>query len=460
MNKRQNETSRIHNSSYYFIPFAIDNKIEREKIDPMWEAHFRDTKYFLKYITTNINSFSDFGYRYSFTLSEWGRNKLNIISDYDLCTLEERRYSQELDFNYYIKDIRMFLFDTKIGFLVINIRHMNNEDPNHIASKNYHLKKVYNAKTSYSMVKNKSIRTLYSLSEYILKNTLKYNFILFFNFNNENEFRCNVLTHYHYKLESDIQKDNIKAIKKQLFYLKRNYHSEWDFQDEYLESTEFTNEYFEASPYIHWAITSEAAVCITVSTPNVFFVGNSFYDNFHSYYLYVYVLALHQKFELYNLLTSFNRTYNKELDVMPKNENIYKSCVDELIDFRAKHVFAIISESNTYQTVYEKACYAFSLQKLFNDIDEQSNKALASIDKRINDRREKYQQQISLVIGIIAFFGYFPAIESIILCIDKLSLIIPLKDYILATKIIVVSLLSVLWIILFIKYCIDSKKMR
>lgn len=79
-------------------------------------------------------------------------------------------------------------------------------------------------------------------------------------------------------------------------------------------------------------------------------------------YLYLYILALHQKYALYYFLTNFS---------IEQNMAGLEKKLQDLVNFKAKYVFEIISESETYQTVYYKQCKSFALEELYRDIDEQ-----------------------------------------------------------------------------------------
>lgn len=405
---RPNLTYRIRNSSYVFIPFFCNDNFDNDSINHIWRIKNQGNRYFLKYIVDKLTHDSSRVCCRPYLMDDEVRNKLGIVHSSRRCYLETRQYAMDGEpFSFYIGEILLFLFETNIGFLIYKIDHCKEDTHGIIASKNYHLKKihttlVYTEKddgTKAALVLGTTaINSLSLLSEYILENTIGSKVEIFFNYAEKSERRSNILTHFNLKLEKKLSDTDNSTIEDILFHLKRNYHSEWEIEG---ASIYKDAEYFKASPYIRWGISSEATVCLTITDPETFFVGNSFYDNFHSYYLYEYVLALHQKYALYYFLTNFKA--ESDLDELEKN-------IAELANFRAKYVFQVISESETYQTVYSKQCKVFELESLFADINEQVNRVMQIKKVADEHKLEEQNDKINLILGLIAFLGVFSAI--------------------------------------------------
>lgn len=426
--ERPNLINRIKNTSYIFVPFVCAKNTDFSNIDIYWRAKSQNNKYFLKYIVDKLIPESNSVCCRPYLMDDNVRSDLGIIESSCNCYIETMKYAEGVTFSLRINEILLFMFDTNIGFIVYKIEHESTDSAYRIASKNYHLKKIHNTilytrkddgTNSTLVIASASINSLSTLTEYILNKTISSETQIFFNYCEKSERRSNILTHYNLKLEHKLCDDDQDEIDKILFYLKRNYHYQWDRD----AGDKIKNEeYFRASPYIHWGITSEATICLTLTDPETYFISNSFYDNYHSYYLYIYILALHQKYALYYFLTKFSVNSNIEQ---------LESYLSELADFRAKYVFQIISESETYQTVYNKTRNSFALDNLFTDIDEQVNRVI-DIKKVINDKKnDKQANHINLILGILTFFSLFSALVDLNTLIDWLKIFLTESQLIL-----------------------------
>ena len=295
--ERPNLINRIKNSSYIFVPFVCSKNTDFSNIEIYWRAKSQNNKYFLKYIVDKLIPESNTVCCRPYLMDDNVRSDLGIIESSCNCYIETMKYADEITFSFRINEILLFMFDTSIGFIVYKIEHESTDSAYRIASKNYHLKKIHNTvlytrkedgTNSTLVIASASINSLSTLTEYILEKTINTETQIFFNYCEKSERRSNILTHFNFKLDHNLCDNDQAEIDKILFYLKRNYHYQWDRDKGDKIKTE---EYFKASPYIHWGITSEATICLTLTDPETYFVGNSFYDNYHSYYLYIYIIA-------------------------------------------------------------------------------------------------------------------------------------------------------------------------
>lgn len=402
---RPNLAHRMKNTSYIFAPFSGEKSFENLGVDNFWREKRQGNKYFLKYIVEKLSHDSNNVCCRPYLMDDNLRNTLGIVSPSDCCYIDTSKYViGDNPFSFYIREILLFLFETNIGFIIYKIEHSSEDTSDIIASKNYHLKKVhttllYTEKddgTKASLVLGiETINSLSLLTEYILSKTLDEKVDVFFNYNSAEERRSNILTHYNLRLDQPLCDEDNSKIEDILFHLKRNYHHEWKVE----ETTVYNEaEYFKASSHIRWGITSEATICLTITDPQTYFVGNSFYDNFHSYYFYLYILSLHQKCALYYYLTNFSTK---------RSVNELEKGLQELAYFKAKYGFKIISESETYQTIYSKQCRAFMLDKLYSDIDEQINRVM-EVKNILNEERKNQQEaRINWILGLITFLSFF-----------------------------------------------------
>lgn len=409
---------RLDNCSYIFIPFYSYSKQDCLKDlvanSENWIEQNNTYKYFLKYIGDKLSVSSSTYCVQHYVLSNEKRISLGIVDWNTNCYMDAKKSNESRHpFSFKIQDICIYTFDTNIGLLVIKILHPLQDSYGRIATKCYHLKKVYSAKLYIKnqnglVTSSRKIYSLFELAEYLLDCTGVKKRTLFFNYSNMNEYRCNILTHYGMLLDHKLCESDLKEIKKILFYLRRNYYSQWTYNSEDDEDTEN----YSPSPYIHWGITSEGTACVTVIDPTVNFVTNSFIKNFHSYYLMMYILCLHQKLALYNYLSMFS------IDLQNSPEDI-DEYLKSLAEFRAKYVFEIISESETYQTVYKRTRQAFGLKFLFNDMEDQVRR-ITEIQRSIAENRQtKLENRINIIGGLLGFFCVFSTLIDVQELLEK-----------------------------------------
>lgn len=442
---------RLDNCSYIFIPFYSFSNLESLKElvikSEKWTEQDNTYKYFLKYISDKLSLSSATYCVQQFSLSNEKRKELGILDSSTNCYMSAKKSNESRHpFSFKIKEISLYTFDTNIGILVFKILHPVQDSYGRVATKCYHLKKVYLAKL---YIKNQEslvtgyqdVNNIYDLAKYLLDCTAVKEKSLFFNYTNVNEYRSNILTHYGMVLNHPLDNSDSVEIKKILFYLRRNYYSQWTYNSENDEG----EENYSPSPYIHWGITTEGTACVTVIDPKVNFVTNSFHKNFHSYYLVMYILCLHQKLALYNYLSMFSADLQNKPEIIDKY-------LKNLAEFRAKYVFEIISESETYQTVYEKTRQAFGLGALFNDIEDQVRR-INEIQKTIaEDRQTKLENRISIIGSILGFFCVFSTLVDVQELLEKFSWLLGEQGVNIAQQIssIIIVIISLIMIIVFL----------
>jgi len=444
---------RLTNISYIFIPFyySLTTDLLSQKVEESdhWVQQSNTYKYFLKYIVEKFRSDSPDYCIQQFLLNDINRKDLGIISSEISCYMRAKKSNESgHPFSFKIKGITLYTFDTNIGIIEFKILHPSQDSYSRIATKCYHLKKVYTAKLyidgNEGLVKNQNVDNLFALAEYIVDNIgiSSEDRQIFFNYSDPNEYRSNILTHYGLVLDEPISDAHLEEIRKILFYLRRNYYSQWTY-DKGQDDKEAN---YSPSKYIHWGITSEGTACVTVIDSQVNFVTNSFFKNFQSYYLIMYVLCLHQKFSLYNYLSMLGR----DLQDNPTEINAY---ITYLAELRAKYMFGIISESETYQTVYKKTRQAFGLNALFSDVEDQARR-ITEIQNAIAERKqEKRDDKINTLGTFLSFFCVFSTIVDIQELIAKLDWLLGANGVKTAQQIgsITILLIGIVLIVVFIK---------
>lgn len=149
-----------------------------------------------------------------------------------------------------------------------------------------------------------------------------------------------------------------------------------------------------------WGISPEAAVCLACpAMGNKEFVKTTFIRNFHSQYLYMYVLLLHQKFMLYQLMNCIGTT---------SEENKLKTYRKQLYEFEMNFSFSRITEVVQYQELYDKMSQVFALQMMYNDIREPMD-ALAEMEKTQREEQQKEADEKTnqglILLSLLAVFS-------------------------------------------------------
>ena len=99
----------------------------------------------------------------------------------------------------------------------------------------------------------------------------------------------------------------------------------------------------------------------------------------------MYVLLLHQKYELYNLLTRIGVGRYNDLEKLEE----YRK---ELFEFETDFVFSRITEVPQYQDLYDKISAAFALKDMYADVREPLI-SLSEERRQESDKKQKAQDE-------------------------------------------------------------------
>ena len=218
-------------------------------------------------------------------------------------------FDQTLKFKMRLLGLDLFVFSTSVCILAFKINFAE-DDAFYIANAQYRLKKV-TREVLFPLFGEAQPITLYGLAEQELKKLNETGDIqiennLFFCANPHTP-RANTLTIL------NVEEANGHHYDKELFYL-RNCYSEGFIYNENDDSN--SSEVFTPSIDTLWGITPEAVVCLTCSgNGREQFIKNTFFQNFNTQYLFMYVLLLHQKYSLYNFMMKVNTDINNNIEV-------------------------------------------------------------------------------------------------------------------------------------------------
>lgn len=390
------------NTSYFFIPFSYKRKfheiIGKINSDQNWELFEDKINYMFKYVADKLDSNNENECRcYHFLLKKEARDRLYIAglnSEFEL--LENHPEKGKIRFAFTLQKVHLYCFATGIGILAFQISYRN-ADPYYIANAQYYMKKISRTKihtNQGSMVSGRDdILTLLKLAEYILsdiKNEFKCEF---FFYSNEERERSNILTY--------IEVPSMENTQQKLFFLKRSVGDTF----QYIENKEQEKrETYVHSEKVEWGFSPESAACLVLHRQDAenHFVDKVFYRNFHSQYLFMYVLLLHQKYVLYLFLTQIGigeYTDHRSLEQ-------YKN---DLYEFETNYVFSCITEVPQYQELYNKMYEVFALREMYEDVREPLQSLAEIRRENVEKQLKENDEQINKALILLSFFSVFSA---------------------------------------------------
>ena len=287
-----------------------------------------------------------------------------------------------------MKSIQLFCFRTRVGIIAFKI-HFESNDPLFISSALYNLKKVSREKIH--PYGSKESTTFLSMAKEVMHTLKSEQDFQFFFYANPSTERANILAHIEVEPKDDY--------KFELFYLRRCY-SDGFLYSENKELDE--REIYTPSQDIVWGISPEAAVCLTCpERGRADFIHGTFFNNFNTQYLFMYVLLLHQKYVLYMFMVQIGiGTYN--------SIELLEGYRQELYEFETDFVFSCITVVPQYQTLYERMMEAFSLKDMFEDVREPlsslSEVRRADAEKKQKERDDNVNRSLFL-LSLLTFFS-------------------------------------------------------
>ena len=389
-----------NNSCFIFLPFSFGkgtdfaDLCEAFRSSGIWRDAAMHTKYLFRYVSERLQGGNGTeSQAVHFRILEerkeefgFGEGHLRYVSGRD--KNRKQTEAERGEYVFRMIDAEVFLFNTHVGILAIRIQFQEN-DPLMIASAQFHIKKVSKV-VIYTREGNSPFPDRKTFSFLDIGKLLtdpvdrKYPLAYFF-FAQENGERANML--------SLIETDHMENCRRDLFYLRRCYErSGFHYvPDEKLEEKEV----YYASDDTVWGITEEAAACLICRGMNRSgFLEHEFFTNFHTQYLFVYVLLLHQKYVLYRFLTVLSSNGNSSLKELEE----YKYNLEAL---ERDFVFTRITEVPQYQNLYNRLVDAFSLKDMYQDVYE----PITSLTEQKRIRSENKLNQALLFLSVLGLFS-------------------------------------------------------
>ncbi|MBE6665520.1 MAG: hypothetical protein E7603_04760 [Ruminococcaceae bacterium] len=375
------------NKSYLFVPFSFldtekfENFINGLEKSCRWLPATDKNDYLFKYVTDKLMSEKRKDRQcFHFIANESAANECGVFFDNNTFyqTTARQADGKKTPFSFLISDIHLHCFGTSVCILTFGLE-FEKSDPAYIASAQYHLRKIYQERI-HSPESGESFTFLELAKRFMLH--MQKGFTLdFFFYTNPSTERANFFTY----LETP-KKDSYD---RELYYLKWCYNDTFVYDE---ETDRSGSENYKASADTIWGISPSASVClVSPNDQNQKFLNNTFFPNFKNQYLFMYILLLHQKYEMYLLLTKIGVGMNNNLKELEKYH-------DDLCEFETDFVFSNITEVPQYQRLYEKTARIFALADMFKDIRE----PLTALEER---RRKKSDEKMNSVLTMLSLLS-------------------------------------------------------
>lgn len=388
--------------AFAFLSYKTANSKEantKEIFDPkFWDKQDKQSsKYMLSYVAKRI----DCDDPNKSICTCWNLKKEFILS--------ERFFSKNLELKetyFSISNVKCFMFATKIVIFSIELD-FSNADYDTLSSILYEIKQqkapLISSKSGVAFnPKNYIDNLICTTGMNELKNYDSYS--------NDSYQRINILTYYETENKEDID-DQI------MFRLSHIYNNNFI----YSADTDDKFKVYKNNTVCTWGVTAEACACISYLNGNNNFTRNVFRNNFDQYYLLMYAMVLHQKFNLYSILEEFGTVLTaKESDSYESAEK-YR---DSFYRFKQDYNFHIISEVTQYQNVYDLMYKAMSIDDILNDVKE----PLDAINTILSEKHEKAERtsdkKTESALTVLSIFAVFSAL------IDSWDFLTNIKDII------------------------------
>lgn len=128
---------------------------------------------------------------------------------------------------------------------------------------------------------------------------------------------------------------------------------------------------------------------------------NRYFSHFHHYYIFTYVVLLHQKYMYYHYLSEIRDAATNNLEILEKYQ-------EELYDFNRIYSYPTISDVVNYQLFYTYTREIFEIDLLYASIHEPIDD-LAELRRNLSDKKDTRRENL---VNIILFALSFMTICS------------------------------------------------
>lgn len=303
--------------------------------------------------------------------------------------------SEDFSINFTIPAIRLYLFETGVGFFVVDVRYCNPQSLCAIARGNFYLKKVGIRKEdcTYSHT-NPFDKTIIVEDEFpgisfIRTTASKFGKFSFFERENDFPRHCLVFTYIILDQVEENQDQRTQFIEKSLFRLSKGWHCDY-FPPLKKKENDNNPAILNFVDNIYWGVTLEGCANISHFTHDGspdHFISNFLPERIKESYFYLYILALHQRF---SLLILAQRTGRIPLNAGPSMKKLStdSDALDEIRQLQKdiplyglRINFSQVSHNSHYTLFYEKLKDVYRVDQLFSELDTEVKNLGAVIDQ-------------------------------------------------------------------------------
>ncbi|MBO7170790.1 MAG: hypothetical protein J6W28_06410 [Clostridia bacterium] len=382
----------FQNFSYYVLPLSYTDESAFQKgieADPAWRPLSRDERccnYLFDYVS-------------------------RIIKSDDACRAYTLQNPKELPVYLFEKEaalsaspsieaVSLYLFATGVAFLEYKISY-GNLSPKEIVNFAYYFKGTRRADKKSCERGDKE--SLYTVSHRLLGGDGS-NARLFFT--NESHLKHQAFCFHAIKAdyETDAQRDRL------LFLLKRSYTDSFAY-DESSDSGDYDMTYL---PYDYMAFggcqEGFAALCRDTDNENAnYFLNEYFGKQLCEDYHYLYLILLNQRFS--------GIKYIAEIATTDDTRELVEQVSRKIIHLKTRYSFHVVSDDYIYQNIYSKMYTILDIDKLFLDIEENSDR-LSLVQSNENAETEKENGNFLMYISFLAVFS---ALIDLASYLDRMS---------------------------------------
>ncbi|TXK82582.1 CorA family divalent cation transporter [Paenibacillus sp. N3.4] len=423
-----NENSVKQQITYLLIPFAfkedltktlklVNLDVFRQEQDDNAQTHFFD---YIKCLVKNEGEIGE-SIGKKFILDQGGRKRVGLPPNLNtgLSLVVDGEPLAQIS----ITEVSLYLFESQVGFLIFKVFFNGEFNFDQVIQANYYMKKFVQKDIVLSYRIGRLVTDVQEvqLGEVIHTLTESLNVKTFFE--GENQKPKQALVYSTTLLKGTISDQ--KQLNTYLFRARRAFKHSYLPSDSELEAS-YSAEVLPLFRNSHWGISLEGLANIIetvgvgteVSETNAFFGGNYSY-HIEKAYLYMYILALHQRFGLLHLSIEASE-FSKKFDDYIKNPTIQiKDVIHmnlKLVRFKLRSTFTQISNVTHQDKLYANMRKVLKIEELLSELhaEMESLSALMQIaelrENRENDQKkveqsEKFQRALGVVSFIFLPFG-------------------------------------------------------
>lgn len=426
MNNAPNTSNVEYQFSYHIIPFAFEETFNKELISlitsasitqydgnskkevSIWrESEIGGKERLFAHVGNLISSDSDCKERIGrkFTVNESVRSESGIFPDPDT----EMEYKNKVtNFRFFIDTIELFVFETQVGFLCFKYRYDNSFLPEDIINANYYLKNLnQNSQKLFTIRKIKLEDTETGINE----NVYEEQFSKFDLNKGIRQLIEMIKPKTYFEQTSSLPKQALVfsalclknkpedvVLKNYLFKMRRLFKDSYkpaEIEFEFISN----NEIIQAFENSYWGISMEgcANIFYLIDDENTnYFLKGPYKGNVENTYLFLYIIALHQKYALLNFSISASLL---EAETIDKTEEELKEAIEHTKCLKS-HIAAYYLRCNflnvsniTHQAeIYDMMRRTLRVNESVNEINTELDSIsdlLCEQEQQLRNEREK-----------------------------------------------------------------------